>query len=92
VDDLTIAAEDLKAITEVLMSKYKFKLKGTGPISFFLGCDYFRDNDGILCYLVAAYGLRRRPKSSVIGRNYVTDRNFAFLLINTNSYDFRNIQ
>jgi hypothetical protein len=55
VDDLTIAAKDPKAITEVLMSKYKFKLKGTGPISFFLGCDYFRDNDGILCYAPRKY-------------------------------------
>jgi hypothetical protein len=50
VDDLTIAAKDPKAITEVLMSRYKFTLKSTGPISSFLGCDYFRDNDGILCY------------------------------------------
>jgi hypothetical protein len=55
VDDLTTEAKDQKAITEVLMNKYKFKLKGTGPITLFLGCDYFRDNDGILCYAPHKY-------------------------------------
>jgi hypothetical protein len=51
VDDLIIAAKDPEAIMEVLMKKYKLKLKGTRPISFFPGCDYFHDNDGILCYV-----------------------------------------
>ena len=36
VDDLAIAARDPKQIVETLMEKYKFKLKGTGPISFHL--------------------------------------------------------
>ena len=27
-----------------------FKLKGTGPVSFHLGCDFFRDEDGTLCF------------------------------------------
>ncbi len=27
-----------------------FKLKGTGPVSFHLGCDYFRDEEGTLCF------------------------------------------
>jgi len=25
-------------------------LKGTGPIEFHLGCDFFRDEEGVLCY------------------------------------------
>jgi hypothetical protein len=33
VDDLAIAAKDPKGITDVLMDKHKFKLKGTGPIT-----------------------------------------------------------
>jgi hypothetical protein len=30
-------------------------LKGTGPITFHLGCDFFRDADGTLCYAPAKY-------------------------------------
>ena len=33
----------------MLTNKYKFKVKGTGPISFHLGCDFTRDDDGVLC-------------------------------------------
>ncbi len=32
-----------------------FKLKGTGPIEFHLGCDFFRDSDGVLCYAPRKY-------------------------------------
>ena len=32
-----------------LTKVHKFKLKGTGPIEFLLGCDYFCDEDGTLC-------------------------------------------
>jgi hypothetical protein len=49
VDDLVIAAKDPKGITDILMDKHKFKLKGTGPISYHLGCDFSRDSDGIMC-------------------------------------------
>ena len=51
VDDLLIASKNPKAITDTLESSpINFKLKGTGPLSFHLGCDYFRDEDGTLCY------------------------------------------
>jgi hypothetical protein len=33
---------------DILETKYKFKLKGSGPISFHLGCDFERDKDGTL--------------------------------------------
>jgi len=49
VDDIAAAAKDPKAITDLLQVKYQFKLKGTGPISFHLGCDFFRDEDGTMC-------------------------------------------
>ncbi|MGL5935125.1 MAG: reverse transcriptase domain-containing protein, partial [Cetobacterium sp.] len=51
VDDLLIASKDPKAIIVALESDpINFKLKGTGPLSFHLGCDYFRDEDGTRCY------------------------------------------
>ena len=49
VDDLLIASKNPKAITDELMERFKFKLKGTGPLTFHLGCDYFRDEEGTLC-------------------------------------------
>jgi hypothetical protein len=32
-----------------------FKLKGTGPVKFHLGCDYYRDEDGTLCVAPLKY-------------------------------------
>ena len=49
VDDLALAMLRPKEFTQLLIDKYKFKLKGTGPISFHLGCDFIRDDDGVLC-------------------------------------------
>ena len=49
VDDLAIAMKDPNSFVETLVAKYKFKLKGTGPIQFHLGCDFFRDPNGTLC-------------------------------------------
>ena len=39
VDDLAIAAKDPKAITDTLVNDFGFKLKGTGPIEYYLGCN-----------------------------------------------------
>jgi hypothetical protein len=49
VDDLLIASKAPQDIIEWLEKKNLFKLKGTGPISFHLGCDFFRDDEGTLC-------------------------------------------
>jgi Reverse transcriptase (RNA-dependent DNA polymerase) len=49
VDDLLIAAVNPEAIVKELSEKHKFKLKGVGPLTYHLGCDYFRDQDGTLC-------------------------------------------
>ena len=54
-DDLLIVSRDPQAIIDNLTKVHKFKLKGTGPISFHLGCDYFRDKDGVLCYAPRKY-------------------------------------
>ena len=50
VDDLLIAAKDPNSVIQVLKEQFKFKLKGVGPLKYHLGCDYFRDNNGTLCY------------------------------------------
>ena len=49
VDDLAIASKDPQGIVDKLVKEYKFKLKGTGPISYHLGCDFVRDEDKVLC-------------------------------------------
>ena len=75
VDDLAIATRGSKEITDALMDRHKFKLKGTGPIKYHLGCDFFRDKDGTLCFLPRKYidkmiegyitMLGRKPKHNV---------------------------
>ena len=49
VDDMAIASRNPKALTDSLENDFKLKLKSTGPISYHLGCDFFRDKDGTLC-------------------------------------------
>ena len=45
-----IASKNPQAIIDALEGKPgNFKLKGTGPVRFHLGCDYFREEDGTLC-------------------------------------------
>ena len=55
VDDLIIISHDCQAIIDLLEKKNGFKLKGTGPIDFHLGCNFFRDKDGHLCYSPKKY-------------------------------------
>ena len=49
VDDLAMALSDPKTFVTTLEVKYKFKLKGTGPLEFHLGCDFYRDEHEVLC-------------------------------------------
>lgn len=50
VDDLMIASKNPQGIIDALAAApNNFKLKGTGPVTFHLGCDFFRDEDGTLC-------------------------------------------
>src|SRR6476620_3695600 len=55
VDDLAMAMKDPKAFTELLMGKYKYKLKGVGEIKYHLGADFYRDPDGTLCMGAKTY-------------------------------------
>ena len=54
-EDLTITVKDPKYIADILVTRYKFKLKGTGLISFHLGYDFFHDNTGTLFYAPCKY-------------------------------------
>ena len=49
VDDLAIASKSPMELMNKLEKEYGFGLKGTGPISYHLGCDFIRDKSGILC-------------------------------------------
>lgn len=55
VDDLAFGMKDPKKFLSVLENKYQFKLKGSGSISFHLGCDFERDTDGTLCMVPKQY-------------------------------------
>ena len=76
VDDLLIASKDPEGIAHLLANKHKFKLKGTGPIKYHLGCDFDRDNLHTLCFaprkciekMADAYytAVGTKPKPSVI--------------------------
>ena len=43
VDDLLIACEDPASIIKQLREKYKYKIKGDGPLDYHLGITYERD-------------------------------------------------
>ena len=55
VDDLAIVMRDPQSIIDALQTKYFFKLKGTGPLVFHLGADFFRDRSGTLCMSLIKY-------------------------------------
>ena len=55
VDDLAIASRNPNEIVSILQKKYGFKLKGTGAITFHLGCDSFHDDHRILYFAPRKY-------------------------------------
>ena len=50
VDDLLTVSKDPNELIEQLTKVREFKLNGAGEVSFHLGCDFFRDSDGHLCF------------------------------------------
>ena len=48
VDNLCLATLDPGAFVSLLKTKYKFKIKGDGVISYHLGCNFGWDKDGTL--------------------------------------------
>ena len=55
VDDLAMALVKPQEFIDKLEKHFKFKLKGTGPIEFHLGMDFYRDGDGTLCMAPKKY-------------------------------------
>jgi hypothetical protein len=50
VDDLLIAARNPEEIVQTLQEIHGFKLKSVGQLTYHLGCNYFCEKDGTLCY------------------------------------------
>ena len=50
VNDLLIASKDPHGTVDTLTSNHHFKLKGTGPMSYHLGCNFGRDRDETLYF------------------------------------------
>ena len=55
VDDLMAIMMDPDEFFKTLVTKYKYKLKGTGPPKYHLGGDFFRDSDGTLGWGAQTY-------------------------------------
>jgi hypothetical protein len=47
--------KDPNKCTDILEKQHKFKLKGTGPITFHLGMDLTSDDDNTLCISLTRY-------------------------------------
>jgi len=50
VDDLMIASRIPEVVVTALVNEFNFKLKVIGPTEFHLGCDFYHDEQGVLCY------------------------------------------
>ena len=55
VDNLLITSKDQESIVKCLLDDYELKLKGTGPIKYHLGCDFFRDSENALSFTSKKY-------------------------------------
>ena len=55
VDDLAITSKDPLSLLGSLETKYGFSLKGTGPITYHLGCDFIHNASGVLCIQLKKY-------------------------------------
>ena len=55
VDDLEIAMKNCNSFIAILKERYKFKLKGTGTITYHLSMNFFRDKDQMLCMAPRKY-------------------------------------
>ena len=53
IDNLLIASKDPHGEVDAIINNHYFKLKGTGPMSYHLGCNFGRDRDGTLHFAQA---------------------------------------
>ena len=75
-DNLQVASKQPQLLIDILRKKYKFTIKEAGEITFHLGCDFFRDAHGVLCFAPRKYigqlldsyyqmfGVKAKPYSS----------------------------
>ena len=57
-DDLKIASTTPEKIIEQLEKDHKFKLKGTGDLTYHLGVSFHQDPDGTLCQSAIRYVMK----------------------------------
>jgi hypothetical protein len=50
-----ITSKNPSVIVDILVTAYKFKLKGNGPVLIHLGCNWFCDEDGNFCFASKKY-------------------------------------
>ena len=50
IDDLLTTSKNPESMLKCLLENHKFKLKGTGPIKCYLGCNFLRDSKSVLCF------------------------------------------
>ena len=55
VDDLAIISKNPQSIVDAFSKRYQLKLKGSGPINYHLGSDFYRDGTGTLCMSPTKY-------------------------------------
>ena len=99
VDDLLIAMKEPKTFIDILKSKYKLKIKGDGPLTYHLGCDYTTDPDGTLLATPRKYinkildsFSKMYPDEKYINIKSPLDKNDHPELDNTELVDHKEIQ
>ena len=102
-DDLMIASKDPEGIIHELTDVQKFKLKGTGPVQFHLGSDFFRDSEGYLCYAPKKYiektignyerlfGKKPKPASSPLPKGHHPELDTSPLLDEENQRIYQSL-
>ena len=55
INNLEIVVKDTKILMDALGIMYKFKLEGTETTTFHVGCDLFRESDGVLWFYPQKY-------------------------------------
>jgi hypothetical protein len=55
VDDIAFALKEPDPFVTILRNKYGFKIKDAGPLTFHLGADFYRDQEGVLCMAPEKY-------------------------------------
>ena len=50
INNLLIASKDSEDIIDIFLKKYKFKLKESRSIRYHLGCDFYYNDNSILCF------------------------------------------